>query len=287
MKSSVVSSAFGVEFASRLPSSMSFGLRMACWNTPCRCEEKQQLLPHTSHLNPSNPQLHDTLVLDTCTKALETNEFRGIDHDNLHCVDPTGSRIPSASAVPTNSLTPSVFIIETPSRFENNPPPSVVPPLEWIVSTATLGDGANTTTNANQRKRKSSNASASTTGKRKSSIADACPSKRQRQNSPNPTLVMDTALKSHIKSVSPTPSPALSSVSLPVSAFQPFCSLPPSSNHPIHPNVSKSTATDLWWFFIGVTSKARPPLLPPVELPAAKRMKPNMEQFPYVRCALW
>ena len=111
-----------MSWGSRLLSFMSFGLRMACWDTPCRCEEKQQLLPHTSHLNPSNSQLHDTLVpggFDTCTRALETNEFREIDHDNLHCVDPTGLLIPSASAVPTNSLTPFIFNIETPSRFEN------------------------------------------------------------------------------------------------------------------------------------------------------------------------
>ena len=286
-----------MSWGSRLPSFMSFGLCTACWDTPCRCEEKQQLLPHTSHLNPSNPQLHDTLVpggFNTCTRALKTNKFREIDHNNLRSVHPTGSPISSASAVPTNSLTPFVFNIETPSRFENththNPPPSAVPPLQWGVSTAMLSDGANTTTNANQRKRKSSNAGTSTMGKRKTSIADACtmgPSKRQRQNSPNPTLVVDTALKSHIRSASPTPSPALSSVSLPFSTSESFYSLPPSSNHPIRPNVSKSTATDLWWFFIGVTSNDRPPLLPPVELPAVKSMQPNTEQFPYVRCALW
>src|SRR6267154_5496919 len=99
-----------------LPSFMSFGLHMACSDTQCHCEEKCHVLPD---LNPFNPQLHETIVpgtFDTCTSALEANGFHEIDHDNLHCINPPGSLIPSSSAVPTNTLTPFVFNIETPSR---------------------------------------------------------------------------------------------------------------------------------------------------------------------------
>ena len=87
--------------------------------------------------------------------------------------------------------------------------------------------------------------------------------------------------------MSPTPSLALSSISLPVSLVELSHSLPLSSNHPIHPNISKLTATDLWWFFVGVTSKDQPPSLPPVELPGVKSLQPNVKQFPNVCCALW
>jgi len=155
-----------------LPSFLLFGLHMACSDTSC-CEEKQRVLPHNSDLNLFNPQLHDTVApgaLDTCTSALKMNESQEIDHDDLHCVDPTGSPIPSASAVPMNSLTPFAFNIETPSRFENGHihdlPPSVAQLLRWDAPT-------NATTNSNQQKRKSSNVDVSTMGKCKSSNADA------------------------------------------------------------------------------------------------------------------
>ena len=319
---------------------MSFHLHPACWDTPCHCEEKQELLPHDSHLNSFNPQLHDTLgpgTFETCTSALETSGFHSIDHDNLRHVDPAGLPTPSASVVPslpTSSCTPFVLNIETPSRFENanfhNPPLSTALPLCWDVPPTMLSEAANTTTNANHRKRKSSNVGASTIGKHKSSNVDASiagPSKRRRQYSPNPTLVMDIAPKPQVRSrsrspaplsttaacsahlsqlevpiasgnnrqhtpermdsVSPTPSPALSTVSLPISVSDSPYLLPPSSNRPIHPTISSTTATDLWWFFAGVTSKERPPLLPLVELPGVKSLRPNVEQFPYVRCALW
>ena len=67
---------------------------MASSDTPCHCEEKQQVLPHDSDLNPFNPHLHDTVVpgaFDICTSALETNTSPKIGHDNLHCVNPTGN----------------------------------------------------------------------------------------------------------------------------------------------------------------------------------------------------
>ena len=162
------------------------------------------------------------------------------------------------------------------------------PPIGCLYWTPSVG--ANTTTNASKQKCKSSNASASSMGKHKSSNAGACtlgPSKWQHQNSPSPTLGMDTALTSHIRSVSPTPSPALSSVSSPTSVSESFYSLPPSSSHWIHLNVSKLADIDLWWFFVGITSKDPPALLLPVELPATKSMQPNMEQFPYIHCVLW
>lgn len=175
-----------MSWGSHLPPFMSFGLHTACSDPLCHCEEKQQVLPH-------NPQLHDTAVpgtFNTCTSTLKTNECHKIDCDNLHCVDQTGSLIPSTSAVPTSSPMPYVFNLETPSRFENgyiyHPSPSIAPLLQWDAPIATLSDADDVTTKSNQQKHKSSNTDVSTMCKHKCSIADARtmgPSKRQCQNS--------------------------------------------------------------------------------------------------------
>jgi hypothetical protein len=204
---------------------------------------------------------------------------------------------------------------------DDNPPNTNAPPLRWNEPAMLLSNTSNTRSSTHQRKRKASNASTGTADAASKRTRQNSPSPgltadmtseppkpraHSRSKSPAPPS-FSAALSPHLsclevpdpnavekphtptepEDISPLPFPMLSTPSLPISITESPNSTPSTSNRPACSRITSSTATDLWWFFVGVTYNERPSTLPFVDIPGVKSVRPDPNHFPYLRCALW
>jgi len=278
-------------------------------------------LQPTLPLQPAFPRNDDLMIIthDTHRDTFKATELR----DNAPRTIPAGPLIPSTAVLPSNGLAPFTFIIETPSRFESAPtcipPLTIAPLLRWNEPAELLSDIPTIRSSANQRKRKASNASIGTaeaatkrTCQRSPSpsptvdtiLKQSRPHARSRSKSPAPPS-FSAALSTHPSGLedpdsdavrklhaprepenpSAFPYPALSTLSLPNPIAESSFSLP--SVRPTRSGITSSTATDLWWFVVGVTTNKKPLILPVIDIPGVKSSRPDPNHFPYLRCALW